>query len=112
MYFCFWCDDQIFFYPEPTIFGSYVTKIIYEKYFYKNFDCEEPPLSTKKMIYTEMFCGPRYLDDDSIMVPIEAVLKAPKMYKNLLDYIRSPQCSIFKEYMCVLDFVDQIKRKS
>lgn len=115
-YDCIWCDDNIFFYAEESKFGLYVTKIIYEKYSFKNLDDETPSENTKNMIHMELLCGPKYPmfaddPDPSIMTPIKAVLKFPHMYKNLWEYMKSQQCSIYKVFQCIPDLIEKIKRK-
>ena len=115
-YDCIWCDDNIFFYAEESKFGLYVTKIIYEKYSFKNLDDETPSENTKNMIHMELLCGPKYpmfADDPyhSIMTPIEFVLIRPDKYKKLWEYMKSQQCSIYKVFQCIPDLIEKIKRK-
>ena len=115
-YDCIWCDDDIFFYANESAFGLYVTKIIYEKYSFKNLDDDTPSENTKNMIRMELLCGPKYpmfADDPyhSIMTPIEFVLVRPDKYKNLWEYMKSQQCSIYKAFQCIPDLIEKIKRK-
>lgn len=115
-YDCIWCDNNIFFSAEESKVGLYVNKIIYEKYSFKNFDDETPSENTQNMIRMELLCGPKYPmfaddPDPSIMTPIKAVLKFPHMYKNLWEYMKSQQCSIYKVFQCIPDLIEKIKRK-
>ena len=114
IYDCIWCCDDIFFYAEQSVFGLCVTKILHEKYSFKNFEDDTPSEFIKKMIRIELLGGPKYPSDDNdpyhtVMTPIEAVLKFPFWYKYLRGYMESKQCSIYKEFLCVSDFLEKIR---